>query len=280
MSATPAELRARRAGVPARCGRWRPATGCWCACGLRRALGARSSGRARGRARALRQWRDRPLVARQSAVARRRARYAARPARAAERAGLLDADARSSACATSSRARSPTSIPKPRFDLGPSVAALEARLAADASAAPLPAKFGFVDRRRRRLPLGDVDADIRFEASRDGDASRSASRARTRWRDCAPARQATSRRGLARAFLALAGAGDGAPRRMRALVGAAARERRVRAAGAYETAPRAAIATRARRSRDVLGAHALRRARSSSAPRRRSASRRRRASRR
>jgi len=54
--------------------------------------------------------------------------------------------------------------PDAAFDLAPCVAALEARLAEDESLRPLPAKFGFVLDASGRLPLGDIEADIRFEA--------------------------------------------------------------------------------------------------------------------
>ncbi len=110
--------------------------------------------------------------------------------------------------------------PAAAFDLAPSVAALERRLAEDAALRPLPAKFSFVLDAQGRLPLADVDADIRFEAARDAGAATFAVYlaaedafaticGRTEFGEVA------SR--LARAFLALAGA-DGAPRRMRALV--------------------------------------------------------------
>ena len=58
--------------------------------------------------------------------------------------------------------------PEASFDLGPSVAALEERLKEDKRLRRLPAKFSFVLDALGCLPLGDVDADIRFEASRDG----------------------------------------------------------------------------------------------------------------
>jgi precorrin-3B synthase len=58
--------------------------------------------------------------------------------------------------------------PEALLDLGPSVASLEKRLKADENLRQLPAKFSFVFDAQGRLPLGDVDADIRFEASRDG----------------------------------------------------------------------------------------------------------------
>src|SRR5580692_2190670 len=55
--------------------------------------------------------------------------------------------------------------PEALLDLGPSVDALEKRLAEDEALRQLPAKFSFVFDALGRLPLGDVEADIRFEAS-------------------------------------------------------------------------------------------------------------------
>ena len=82
----------------------------------------------------------------------------------------------------------------------------------------MPAKFSFVLDAQGRLPLGDVEADIRFEASRDGTfavflAGDDALAAR-----CAPDETGDVAARLGLAFLALAGAGEAAPRRMRALV--------------------------------------------------------------
>ena len=108
--------------------------------------------------------------------------------------------------------------PEALLDFGPSVAALEKRLAEDEALRQLPAKFSFVFDALGRLPLGDVEADIRFEALHDGTlavflAGPDALAAR-----CAPAEVGEVAARLGRAFLALAGDGEGAPRRMRALV--------------------------------------------------------------
>ena len=59
--------------------------------------------------------------------------------------------------------------PAAAFDLAPSLAALEARLAEDEAFRRLPAKFSFVLDAGGRLPLGDIDADIRFEAVRQAE---------------------------------------------------------------------------------------------------------------
>jgi precorrin-3B synthase len=140
------------------------------------------------------------------------------------------------------------------FDLGPSVAALEKRLKDGKSLRQLPAKFSFVFDSQGRLPLGDVEADIRFEASRDGTLAVFLAGADALATQCAPheAGDAAVRLGLA--FLALAGVDEAAPRRMRALVertGASA----VFSEAAFRTEPRARSQRRAL-SRDMLGAHA------------------------
>ena len=82
----------------------------------------------------------------------------------------------------------------------------------------LPAKFSFVLDAKGRLPLGDVDADIRFEASRDGHVH-----GLSCGRRCAGgelrARQGGRCGGVG--WLGVPGSrrrGEGAPRRMRALV--------------------------------------------------------------
>jgi precorrin-3B synthase len=141
------------------------------------------------------------------------------------------------------------------LDIADSIAALERRLAEDPALRPLPAKFGFVLDAGGRLPLADVDADIRFEAERGPrgplfaaylageDAFASV---------CAPADVGDAAARLARAFLGLAGQ-NGNARRMRALVerdGAKA----VFAAARLEVAPRLRRTARAS-LRDVLGGH-------------------------
>ncbi|MFZ2106481.1 MAG: hypothetical protein WAV18_14085, partial [Roseiarcus sp.] len=54
--------------------------------------------------------------------------------------------------------------PQAFLDVTPIVAALEARLAIDENLRALPGKFGFVIDAGGRWPLGDVEADVRFEA--------------------------------------------------------------------------------------------------------------------
>ena len=143
--------------------------------------------------------------------------------------------------------------PDASFDLGSSVAALEVRLGEDMRLRRLPAKFSFVLDALGRLPLGDVDADIRFEASRGGTLAVFLACDDALAAECAPGETGDAAARLGEAFLALAGAADAAPRRMRALVeltGAAT----VFAEAGSKTKPRARSQWRAS-LRDVLGAH-------------------------
>ncbi len=107
------------------------------------------------------------------------------------------------------------------FDLAPGVASLEKRLAEDGRLRRLPAKFSFVLDALGRLPVGDIDADIRFEADASAGATNFAvflagedGLAAT----CGVGEAGEAAARLASAFLALAGAGAGAARRMRPLV--------------------------------------------------------------
>ncbi len=146
--------------------------------------------------------------------------------------------------------------PAAAFDLAPSVAELERRLADDVRLRPLPAKFSFVLDAQGRLPLADVDADIRFEAARD--AGEPAFAVYLAADDglaaiCAPGEVGEVAARLARAFLALAGVDDGAERRMRAVVlrdGA----RAIFAGAGLEAKPRIRSQRRARLG-DALGGH-------------------------
>jgi precorrin-3B synthase len=96
------------------------------------------------------------------------------------------------------------------FDLAPALAALETRLASDRGLRALPAKFSFALDAGGRLSVPDLEADIRFEAVRAagspsfvvrlaGGASLAAL--------CAEADIGEAAARLARAFLALTGAG-------------------------------------------------------------------------
>jgi precorrin-3B synthase len=171
-----------------------------------------------------------------------------------EDAGLIDADPEVERLHNIVASPLDDLDPEALLDLGPSVAALETRLKADEDLRQLPAKFSFVFDALGRLPLGDVEADIRFEASRDGTlavflAGDDALAAR-----CAPAEAGDVGARLGLAFLALTGAGEGTARRMRALV-----ERERAEAIFAKAALRAEPYKRPQRRpalRDVLGAHA------------------------
>jgi precorrin-3B synthase len=143
--------------------------------------------------------------------------------------------------------------PLAAFDLGPSVGALESRLKDDKGLRGLPAKFSFVVDALGRLPLGDIDADIRFEAAGAERFAIFLAGEDALAAECAAAEAGDAGARLSRAFLGLAGAGEGAPRRMRALI-----EQRgakiVFAEAGYETKLR--LRSQRRSSlRDVLGAH-------------------------
>jgi precorrin-3B synthase len=144
--------------------------------------------------------------------------------------------------------------PEAFLDLGPSVAALEKRLTEDKDLRPLPAKFSFVLDAQARLPLDDIDADIRFVAGLDetfavylaGDDALAAQCTHDEMGDVA------ARLGLA--FLVLACAAEAAARRMRALV-----ERTGASAVFAEAGCETKSSRRSQRRaalRDILGAHA------------------------
>jgi precorrin-3B synthase len=171
-----------------------------------------------------------------------------------EDAGLIDADPEIERLCNIVASPLDDIDPEALLDLGPGVATLEKRLKEDEALRRLPAKFGFVLDAFGRLPLGDVEADIRFEASRDGTLAVFLAGDDALAAQCAHAETGDVAARLGLAFLALADAGEAALRRMRALVertGAPA----VFAEAGCDTKPR-------RRSprwaslRDVLGAHA------------------------
>ena len=144
------------------------------------------------------------------------------------------------------------------FDLAPSVAALDHRMAEGETLRRLPAKFSFALDACGRLPISDQDADIRFEAARREKAAEfaiflagdDALAAR-----CVPAQTGEAAARLASAFLALAGDVEGAGLRMRTLVG------RVGAKRVFEHAGLVAKPMRRSERRaslgDVLGALAF-----------------------
>jgi precorrin-3B synthase len=169
-----------------------------------------------------------------------------------EAAGLIDADPEVERLRNIVSSALDDLDPEALLDLGPSIEALEKRLTADENLRKLPAKFSFVLDAQGRLPLGDVDADIRFEASRDDAISVYLAGDDRLAAQCAPDGMGDVAARLSLAFLTLAGAGEAAPRRMRALVdrtGASA----VFAQARCETKP----SWRSRRRislRDILGA--------------------------
>jgi precorrin-3B synthase len=143
--------------------------------------------------------------------------------------------------------------PEAAFDLGPGVAALEMRLKADEGFRRLPPKFSFVLDAQGRLPLGDVDADIRFEALHAGRFAVFLGGENALAAQCASGETGDVAARLGRAFLALAGAGEAAPRRMRALI-----ERRGAAAVFAEAGLQTKANARSQRRTplsDVIGAH-------------------------
>ena len=143
--------------------------------------------------------------------------------------------------------------PEALLDLGPSVAALETQLKTDEALRQLPAKFSFVFDALGRFPLGDVEADVRFEATGDGTLAVFLAGDDGLATQCASAEADGVAARLGLAYLALAGADETAPRRMRALVertGASA----VFAEVHCETQPRARSQRRAL-LRDMLGVH-------------------------
>jgi precorrin-3B synthase len=171
-----------------------------------------------------------------------------------EDAGLIDADPEVERLRNIVASPLDDLDPEASFNLGPSIAALETRLNEDERLRQLPAKFGFVLDARGRLPLGDVDADIRFEASVGGTFAVFLAGEDAVAAGCSPGETGDVAARLGLAFLALAGDGEAAPRRMRALV-----DRTGAAAVFTKAGLRAEQGARSRESpalRDVLGAHA------------------------
>ncbi len=144
--------------------------------------------------------------------------------------------------------------PEASFDLGASLAALEKRLAEAGALRQLPAKFSFVFDALGRLPLGDIEADIRLEALHDGTLEVYLAGDDALAAQCAKAQAGDVAGRLGLAFLALAGAGEAAPRRMRALVERMGARAVFAEAGCITT--RCARSRRGPALRDVVGAHA------------------------
>ncbi|MGI3901949.1 MAG: precorrin-3B synthase [Janthinobacterium lividum] len=82
--------------------------------------------------------------------------------------GLLDADAGAEARRNLLASPLIGLDPAALFDIRPTVAALESALAGAEGLDVLPSKFGIAVSDGGAMPLGDVSADLRFEATRDG----------------------------------------------------------------------------------------------------------------
>jgi precorrin-3B synthase len=168
-----------------------------------------------------------------------------------EQAGLIDADPEAERLRNIVSSPIDDLDPDAEFDLGASASALETRLRDDQRLRRLPAKFSFVIDAQGRLPLGDVEADIRFEARRGGTFAVFLGGDDVLSAQCAPGQTDGIAARLALAFVALAGA-DAAPRRMRALIERRGAQLVFAAAGLpTEARPRSA---RCASLRDVLGA--------------------------
>jgi precorrin-3B synthase len=135
-----------------------------------------------------------------------------------EAAGLIDADPEVERLRNVVSSPLDDIDPEALFDLGPSVAALESRLGNDGRLRRLPPKFSFVIDAKGRLPLGDVDADIRFDAGAGIRFSVTLAGENALAAECAPRETGDVVARLGLAFLSLAGDGEATPRRMRALV--------------------------------------------------------------
>jgi precorrin-3B synthase len=170
-------------------------------------------------------------------------------------AGLIDADPEIERLRNIVRSPLDDIDPEALFDLSASAAALEARLAGDQELRWLPAKFSFVLDAKGRLPLADVDADIRFEAASDRAFAVFLAGEDALAAECAPAGTGEIAARLGCAFVRLAGLGEGAQRRMRALVGRVGAKALFAEAG-LEARPHARAQRRASLG-DLLGSHAF-----------------------
>jgi precorrin-3B synthase len=171
-----------------------------------------------------------------------------------EKAGLIDADPEVERLRNIVASPLDDVDPEASFDLEPTVAALETRLREDDRLRRLPPKFSFVVDAKGRLPLSDVDADIRFDATRDATFAVTLAGEEALAAECGPDAVDDVAARLADAFLALAGDSEGAPRRMRAVV-----EREGGEAIFVKAALRPKPYKRLQRSPallDVMGAHA------------------------
>jgi precorrin-3B synthase len=149
--------------------------------------------------------------------------------------------------------------PSAIIDTAPIVAALEARLRDDPALRRLPAKFGFIVDGGGALPLGDVDADVRFEAVRGEEGPRFAvalAGADDVAAFCASREIAGAAAALAATFLRGAGAGEATPPRMSGLVALRGAAAIFADAGMGRSTPLSSLRRRVRYG-DFLGAHAF-----------------------
>jgi precorrin-3B synthase len=170
-----------------------------------------------------------------------------------EEAGLIDADPKVERLRNIVSSPLDDLDPEAFFDIGASVAALEKRLKEDAGLRRLPAKFGFIVDAKGRLPLGDVDADVRFDGAQPGTFAVSLAGEDALAVECAAAETGGVAAQLGEAFLALAGVGEASPRRMRTLVAREGAEA-IFAKAALQAKP----CTRSRQRpalREIFGAH-------------------------
>jgi precorrin-3B synthase len=171
--------------------------------------------------------------------------------------GLLDADAMAESVRNIVASPLADIDPNAIIDTAPIVAALEARLADDPSLHRLPPKFGFLVDGGGALPLGDVEADVRFEALRGEAGARFAvllAGADDVAAFCAPREVADTAGALAMAFLKGVGANENAPRRMRALVAQRGAASIFHTADLVSSAPLSPL-RRCVERRDFLGVH-------------------------
>ena len=110
-----------------------------------------------------------------------------------------------------------------RYDIGPIVEALEARLAGDAALHALPGKFGFIVDDGGTAGLVGESADVRFDIALEGEPRAWIGLGGTRDNAvslgyCAPEQVVEAAAFLARTFLSLAGAQEPAVRRMKTLI--------------------------------------------------------------
>ena len=223
--------------------------------GAARAIVARSGRGGGGERASLRQWRARPLFARQSAPARLERAQFARPACAPRRRRAHRRRSRGRAAAQHRRepARRHRSR-RPRSISGRASPRSRRGSPADGALRQLPAKFSFVLDAHGRLPLADVDADIRFEASLEGTLAVYLAGDDALAAECAPGETGEIAARLGRAFVRLAGAGESAAaadaRARRAHRG----DGRVRRSGSRRRG-RARVRRRRASLGDLLGAH-------------------------